>query len=123
MQTARQGLESLGFKSGGPYKLVNPATQAYMPDLPPGNIFYSDGDPKQAAQVLLLPIVEEAPKNFFQQLPRGIGYVQDENSRPEFDVMEQLDAPDVPISGLQGPRLIFSAPPGEAGIVKAFGTQ
>lgn len=98
LAAAGRSLEALGLRPRSPYQNVSPATQEYMPALPDGNMLYAGGDAKQAVQLLLLPVVEEAPKSFLQQLPRGPSLVINSDSRPEFDVLEQKEEAETPIS-------------------------
>eukprot|EP00446_Apocalathium_sp_SHHI-4_P090539 CAMPEP_0177437466 /NCGR_PEP_ID=MMETSP0369-20130122/2216_1 /TAXON_ID=447022 ORGANISM="Scrippsiella hangoei-like, Strain SHHI-4" /NCGR_SAMPLE_ID=MMETSP0369 /ASSEMBLY_ACC=CAM_ASM_000364 /LENGTH=495 /DNA_ID=CAMNT_0018908927 /DNA_START=51 /DNA_END=1538 /DNA_ORIENTATION=+ len=113
MAAVGKELEAFGLKPSGPYQMVSPVTQSYMPKLPDGNVLYGGGDPKLQAQVLVVPIAKPKQKSFFELLPRGASIVMDDQGRPTVDILEQEDEVTTPISLVQGPpRLTVLFPKG-----------
>jgi len=113
---ASRSLEALGLQPKGPYALVSPEMQAYMPELPQGNVLYAGtvgpGD-QQSVQVLLLPTVKEGPKSLLDLLPRGTSIVIDENEKYSLDLLEKQEKPETTFSQVQGTRLAVLAPAGD----------
>jgi len=108
-----RGLEALGLKSNGPYELVSPETQGYMPEIPPGNMLYSGtvgGGPKQTVQVLVLPVLKRVEKSLLDQLPRGATLIAEPDGKYNLGALEREEAPETTISQLQRASIVVLSP-------------
>lgn len=117
LELMRERLERLGFAARGPYRQVSPVTQAYMPELPPGNMLYSGGNPKEAVQVLLLPSSpkgEKAPDGRDPLDASSYVVIKGSDSRTTFEMLPDRERPGTPISRTKHARLITFAPPAAA---------
>ena len=123
LQETSESLKKLGLEARGPYKLVSPEMQAYMPPLPEGNVLFGSGDPTLNVQVLLLPELRQ-PKpsgNPLESLGRGPTLVVNEDSSWGVGILDDLERPMVPLSLARSPRLtVYGSGPElavDAGIV------
>eukprot|EP00448_Togula_jolla_P001506 CAMPEP_0170599514 /NCGR_PEP_ID=MMETSP0224-20130122/16836_1 /TAXON_ID=285029 /ORGANISM="Togula jolla, Strain CCCM 725" /LENGTH=464 /DNA_ID=CAMNT_0010924167 /DNA_START=17 /DNA_END=1411 /DNA_ORIENTATION=+ len=119
LASAKQ-LESLGLEPRGPYKLVSPITQEYMPTLPVGSVLYGSGDAKQSTQILLQPATVEQQRSIFEFMPT---LVVEEDQRLSIGMKESPDTPQAIYSEAQDPRLVVLAPKGTKGPLGASGNS
>ena len=106
LEQSKDFLKQLGLEERGPYKLVSPAMQAYMPPLPEGNLLFGSGDPKLNTQVLLLPeLGAKESGNIFQGLGRGPTLLINEDSSYGVGFLDETEKPQVPLSLAKHPSL------------------
>eukprot|EP00403_Amphidinium_massartii_P043363 CAMPEP_0178443146 /NCGR_PEP_ID=MMETSP0689_2-20121128/38682_1 /TAXON_ID=160604 /ORGANISM="Amphidinium massartii, Strain CS-259" /LENGTH=474 /DNA_ID=CAMNT_0020067019 /DNA_START=49 /DNA_END=1470 /DNA_ORIENTATION=- len=111
-EEAKAQLEKLGFKNSGSYQKVSPDMQAYMPDLVPGTVFYTGGDPTESPQLVLQPVGGSAAKK------SGGGFklptlIQDENETFSL-AFEEEEEVTVPIS-VPRAQVVVAVPQGVGG--------
>ena len=106
-EETRDFLKKLGLEERGPYKLVSPEMQAYMPPLPEGNLLFGSGDPKLNVQVLLLPEIQQQKEsgNLLQGLGRGPTLLINEDSSWGVGLLDETERPLVPLSLARRPVL------------------
>ena len=110
-----RSLQDAGLEERGPYKLVSPEMQAYMPELPAGNVLFGSGDPRMNVQVLLLPDAKEpVSKGGLEGIMKGFGrgptLVINEDNSYGVGMLDELERPLVPESGATGPELTIYGP-------------
>ena len=120
-----KNLEAAGLQARGPYKLVSPEMQAYMPQLPEGNMLFGSGDPSKNVQVLLVPEVREAADKdkggMLAAFGRGPTLVMNEDSSFGVGLLDDLERPLVPQSLASRPELTIYGP--ETGMSIEFWLQ
>ena len=106
-QETSDSLKKLGLQARGPYKLVSPEMQAYMPPLPDGNMLFGSDDPNLNVQVLLLPELRQPKKsgNPLESLGRGPTLLINEDNSWGVGILDDLERPLVPLSLARNPRL------------------
>eukprot|EP00438_Fugacium_kawagutii_P030751 Skav217083 [mRNA] locus=scaffold1308:119877:120758:- [translate_table: standard] len=115
MEETTDSFKKLGLEARGPYRLVSPEMQAYMPPLPDGNMLLGSGDPSLNVQVLLLPELRQ-PKpsgNPLESLGRGPTLLINEDSSWGVGILDELERPLVPLSFARNPRLTVYGPDSE----------
>ena len=117
-EDAAQALKKLGLEERGPYKLVSPEMQAYMPPLPEQNRLFGSGDPTLNVQVLLLADVQKKSGGILDELGRGPTLVVNEDSSWGVGILDQEERPLVPLSLARNPSLTVYGP-GEETITAA----
>eukprot|EP00439_Symbiodinium_sp_Y106_P084102 s2122_g24.t3 len=114
-EEASKSLQDAGLEARGAYKLVSPEMQAYMPELPPGNMLFGSGDARQNVQVLLLPDVKESTEaggvaGLVKELGRGPTLVVNEDSSVGVGMLDAAERPQVPQSLAKSPELTIYGP-------------
>ena len=110
-----KNLQEAGLEERGPYKLVSPEMQAYMPQLPDGNMLFGRGDPSKNVQVLLLPDAKEPVDKgglagLVKEFGRGPTLVVNEDSSVGVGLLDELERPLVPQSLASRPELTIYGP-------------
>ena len=109
-----KSLQDAGLEARGAYKLVSPEMQAYMPELPPGNMLFGSGDARQNVQVLLLPDVKDSTDSgiggLVKELGRGPTLVVNEDSSVGVGMLDAAERPQVPQSLAKSPELTIYGP-------------
>ena len=114
MQEASSFLQKLGLEARGPYKLVSPEMQAYMPPLPETNMLLGSGDPTLNTQVLLLPEEKEKAQSGFLGMGRGPALVINEDGSYGAGMLDEVERPLVPLSMAPSPKLTIYGTADEA---------
>lgn len=109
-EDAAKDLKKLGLEERGPYKLVSPEMQAYMPPLPEQNRLFGSGDPSLNVQVLLLADLQKPAGGILDSLGRGPTLVVNEDSSWGVGILDQAERPLVPLSLARNPSLTVYGP-------------